>query len=191
MSESKETATQEPTPYSLSAEDFAQPPDSIEQFRLGDKVTRDNFASFLIQSFAVSRGRPPIQKVFFILAEKMDGFDHMATLKSLQKSGGWHALSEVEQKVFRDAFDKVQKHKKGRPESQTEEDIFKEIEKLAQNPETINEVERFFDLERIDSMAEFNACAARYFARVEEIRRRHLEKDGFHIEQPPSGNQHI
>ena len=42
--------------HHLSLGAFVAPPKEILEFKVGDKITRENFTSLLIQSFSISRG---------------------------------------------------------------------------------------------------------------------------------------
>ena len=60
----------------LTIKDFLQPiePNDLEDYHPFDFVTRFNFTSYLIRSFAESRGKLSIQSIFCQLTENHSGF---------------------------------------------------------------------------------------------------------------------
>lgn len=63
---------------------------SIAEYKIGDSVTRENFTPFLISSFALSRGLPEIQRVFFLWQEKIVDFSFSVIFENLINQGGVH-----------------------------------------------------------------------------------------------------
>ncbi len=105
--------------YCFSVEDFSHESSSeiLEDYAVGDKITRENFTNFLIKSFAVSRGVPLVQYGFFEWVEKTTGFSTRDTLKRLAFSppgekipNPWDFLTNEEQKKFLQAFLSVNIH---------------------------------------------------------------------------------
>lgn len=99
--------------YALSAEDFKKAPQTPKPYVPGEKVTRENFADFLIRSFAVSHGTLPAQYAFFLWTEAHTGLNIDATFDAFYAAGGFKALSSQEQELFVRAFEKVPKHQRG------------------------------------------------------------------------------
>ncbi len=106
-------------PYSFEVKDFSPEcaTKALENYTVGDKITRENFTNFLIRSFAVSRGVPLVQYGFFEWVEKATGFSTRDTLKRLAfsppgeiRSNPWDFLSNEEQKKFLQAFLSVNIH---------------------------------------------------------------------------------
>jgi len=119
---------QPPKPYSISAEEFRTPPKKLVEYIPGERVTRENFNSFLIQSFAVSMGQQEVQIHFMEWVRLKTGFNYPATLASFYKAGDWDVLSENERKEFRNKFSKVPTHKEKIMESKWEDKIREEIQ---------------------------------------------------------------
>ncbi len=91
--------------------DFKQDFGIVKDYKYGDKVSRENFISFLILSYELSRGQPEIQKVFFVWHEKLVQFKHWENLETFVRNGGYYALKTKEQEHFYDAFRRIEKHK--------------------------------------------------------------------------------
>src|SRR3989344_3047467 len=107
----------QPQRYSLSLDDFKKSPEHITEYKLGDRVTRENFVDLLILSFAISRGRPNIQATFFTWLDKKYGFDYKLTLRCFVQQKrffffkeGWEHFSREEKAKFKDAFESVKGH---------------------------------------------------------------------------------
>ena len=94
--------------YSLL--DFSSEPKQLEKYKIGEKITRENFNDFLMQSFAISRGQSIVQMAYFEWLQKTTGFDYAASLKKFVKSGGFKILTSQEQQNFMDAFMPIKKH---------------------------------------------------------------------------------
>jgi len=97
--------------YSISLEEFqATPPSNPKQFNLTDKVTRETFISFYIDSFSKSRGSPDAQYTFMNWFMENYGFDYGTTFDNFLSAGHWNCLSKQEQEMFLSRFHNVQKH---------------------------------------------------------------------------------
>ena len=103
-------------PYSISLEEFEVPPKELQPYKPLDKITRDNFTNFLIESFRVSMGRPEVQFYFFKWLKLKTGFDYSIMLSNLTMAGGWNALSEIEKEEFKRRFREIKKHLENFPE---------------------------------------------------------------------------
>lgn len=100
--------------YSLGRTDFLESNElpNVQDFKLGDRITRDNFCSLLIKSFALSRGKQNVQSAFFALLKRKYNFDYKKTFNAFIERGGWHIFSEEEKALFSRAFDAVKAHSK-------------------------------------------------------------------------------
>ncbi|MEK9158080.1 MAG: hypothetical protein AAB638_02775 [Patescibacteria group bacterium] len=125
--------TQELPPYSISVEEFSQPPQELKTYKVGDKITRENFNSFLMQSFAISRGQVIVQIMFMAWIKTHTGFDYESTVDNLLKSGGWDAFSELEKSEFLSKFRSVKKHTDKYLDFEHEDEVKNEIEGLENN----------------------------------------------------------
>ncbi len=96
--------------YSLSVGDLQKKPAEIVDYKLGDKVNRENLISLLTLSFRVSMGRPMIQSTFFRWIRMKYGFEYKTALRSLFAAGGWQNLADVEKEYFLQAFKAVPAH---------------------------------------------------------------------------------
>lgn len=113
--------------YVISAEEFKVPPTTLEENVNFGRVTRNNFTSTLINTFARSRGIQSAQLIMLNWMYLHDGWDYRKTLRNLTSIGGFGSLSEEEKGVFVDTYVKVGKHTKeiSDPDSSLESNIFK------------------------------------------------------------------
>ena len=109
MSEVKELPT---ASYSITVEDFAGPkPESpVTKFSIEDKITRDNFTAFLIDSFSKSRGVFLAQMAYMSWLRKNSGFDYVSTLDNFRDQGGTDGLSKAERALIQRAYGVVKGH---------------------------------------------------------------------------------
>ena len=147
---------------SLPEVDFTKPPKTIEEYKLGDKVTRENFVGFLIQSFSISRGSPKMQLIFFMWLQEKYGLDYVTLLSDFNKNGSWDCLSEEERSIFYTEFSKVKKHRRQAADIESE---LSGISKLitANTYEAKVTQAKFFDFYTIDSLADFSRSVDSYF----------------------------
>src|SRR3989344_1639284 len=90
----------EPKLHAISVDEFKVVPQELEHYTPLDKVTRNNFISFLIKSFEVSRGDPQALSVFLVWLKLKSNFDYVATLENFFQAGHWMTLSNEEKKEF-------------------------------------------------------------------------------------------
>ena len=64
--------------YALTEEDFSSQPTTISPYKIGGKINRENFSSLLIFSFAISRGKFPVQREFFKYLEHKEGLSSLS-----------------------------------------------------------------------------------------------------------------
>jgi hypothetical protein len=110
------------TSYSISLEEFRKgAPNTnvgvdgkpeVKKYVFGDLVTRDNYVSMLINSFAVSRGRPRMQYAYLDWLKTNTGFNFYKTITNYERAGGWNCLTNIEQATIKNAFAKVGEHSK-------------------------------------------------------------------------------
>jgi uncharacterized Zn finger protein len=144
---------------------FDQPNHSILDYSLGDQVTRENFVSFLVLSFAVSRGHPEIQKMFFMWIEKATKFPFVIILEDFVSNGAASTFSREEWDMFKDAFSKVKKHSDSFDPSEFDDELQDELRALherLENKMIMETVLGFFDFDTIKSITEFNEASAKY-----------------------------
>jgi hypothetical protein len=144
---------------------FNQKPDCALDYVFGAQINRENFTSFLILSFAVSRGHPEIQRVFFIWLEKIHSFEYSNVLKEFVSHGAFDAFSAQEQKIFTDAFMSVKRHSESFDQSEFEDEMREELIALYKRPVNVNVMEvalKFFDLVDITSIGDFTKSASDY-----------------------------
>src|SRR5262245_36251570 len=67
--------------------DFEKAPKELTEFKLGDALTRENFTSFLILTFGVSRGDVGIQKLFIEWLTQKYGFDYTKVMDTFVAKG--------------------------------------------------------------------------------------------------------
>ncbi len=167
MEQPKNSSEQEKK--SLSIIDFGRPPEVLQEFRVGDPLTRENFVSFIIQSFAISRGRPEAQWLFFEwLMDKNDQYAGLSeTLKAFVVKGGWEILSSAEKEQFLSAFRMVKKHEKWL-DFEHEDEIKQELEALNQEVRPTytapirSTLHLTSDLTEIESLADLKAKIGEY-----------------------------
>lgn len=144
---------------------FNQKPDCALDYVFGTPINRENFTSFLVLSFAVSRGHPEIQRVFFIWLEKTYSFEYSNVLEEFVSCGAFDAFSPQEQRIFTDAFMSVKKHSESFDKSEFEDEIREELIALHERPVNENVMEvalSFFDLMAITSINDFAKSASDY-----------------------------
>ena len=100
----------EPKPYSISEEFRSTPPEQPERYVFPQKVTRANFASFLINDFRFSMGIPEIQEARNRWLEIHQGFDYRGTFNAFSETGGLFCLSKTERETIRKAYLGIRKH---------------------------------------------------------------------------------
>jgi hypothetical protein len=104
---------QENTPnpdYTLSLEDFLNPPTNIEKYHDGDTITRGNFVSYINTSFAISMGFPDAQRYYFQWLDDHEGFDTATAVRNFLSAGGVETLTAEEKISIVDSFNNVKKH---------------------------------------------------------------------------------
>ena len=115
--------------YSIPIEQFRQPPQSVgsevqrTKYNFGERVTRENFISMFMQSFAASRGETAAQWAHL----EWLGFDFEDTLQNFSEAGAWDCLSSNEQQEFTDAFNQIGRHYKPMTEGSLERMLKSEI----------------------------------------------------------------
>lgn len=86
--------------YSISKEDFEIPPkELVTQYKLPDRVTRENFTAFLIYMFAHSRGLEEGDRAISDWLELNNGFDYLTTYNNFLDVGAGRALGSDEKKT--------------------------------------------------------------------------------------------
>lgn len=95
----------------LTRKDFKNYPSELLNYTFPGDVTRSNFNSWFIQSFAISRGLQEAQALWMKYCSFKTGFNVSKTLLAFEGAGGIQgALSPVEVGVFTKAFEKVKMH---------------------------------------------------------------------------------
>ncbi len=103
---------QKPPKYSLTKKDFKNHPLQIEPYEFPQRVTRDNFVNWLMQSFTHSRGDVDSQVLWMKYIGLKTGFDSYTSLLAFEGVGGLTgAISHEEGVQFKDAFTRVKAHK--------------------------------------------------------------------------------
>ncbi|MDB4984591.1 MAG: hypothetical protein JWM20_770 [Patescibacteria group bacterium] len=150
---------------------FNRTPIQVTKFQTDEIVTRENFTSFLILSFAVSMGSPEVQKVFFLWSEQRAQFSYSLSIENFVNSGGIDILFPEEVSAIKDAFLAVKKHSEEFREFEMDDEISIEIEALHRRPmpeEVLKRTLDFFNLEQVTSFQEFMVLARNYYARKKE-----------------------
>lgn len=101
--------------YTLSLEDFLpeKAPQQPKPYHPGDKITRENFVSLLIYSFAISRGQLAKQVAFFNWVQMNSGFEAYPIWGELVRNNKDMSedireyFSPAERDMFMNAFGKV------------------------------------------------------------------------------------
>lgn len=90
--------------------DFNKPPTTIEDYKFGGSITRDNFAHFMIDNFARSRGKFTPQAYSWVWLDRHVGTRVSEMMKDFLARGGFEKLTEDEQRDIIDNFKNVKKH---------------------------------------------------------------------------------
>ncbi len=158
--------------YALSEEDFSRFPEVIEEYKFRDKVTRENFINFIIQSFAISRGNLGSQINFCRYLLYKEGFDYRRTFQAFcKKYDSFDQLSPEEQNLFFSSYGKVKKH-----QEMGEEGIKRELKRFALTAESdsyaynkpLASKSNFFDFAAIEKQADFSQAVAINNANTQE-----------------------
>lgn len=151
---------------------FSQKPEKLTEYAIRQPVTRENFLSFFMTSFMVSKGVPEIQRMFFLLAEKTVGFELAPTMESLATNGGFDgAFTREEQFIFKSAFDRISEHKKKLHASIIGEEMRDEIVRWHEDPSYQKIRESLlpqFNFEAIKTIAQFTEAAAPFIKEWKE-----------------------
>lgn len=94
----------------LTVEDFNVKVTEPKDYKGTEPVTRENFNSFLIKSFAFSRGQYPDQITYFRWISDKNGFNYQPTIRNFIDAGGWNVFSDQEKENFTKAFEGVGRH---------------------------------------------------------------------------------
>lgn len=97
-------------PRVLTVDDFRKTPEQLSRWNYPEPITRESFTSFLVLSFAVSRGLRNAQLLYFRYIQLRTGCDVFGTIDSFVKAGGWICLTGKERLYFFDAFKKRTRH---------------------------------------------------------------------------------
>jgi|GEM_PF-4281326 len=89
--------------------DFNAPPTLFEQNFSGENITRENITAFIVESFAISRGKVPIQRILFRWASKRFGVDLFTTFSS-NRNNIWDLMTEEEKECFLKKYLSIGKH---------------------------------------------------------------------------------
>ncbi len=99
--------------YVLSPEDFKKPPEEIKPYAFPEKVNRENFTNWFIQSFSISRGNIDDQALWMKYIDHRTGFDSRKSLLAFEDAGGlYNALTPEERSTFINMFSRVKRHEK-------------------------------------------------------------------------------
>ncbi len=142
--------------------DFTKPPARVEDFKIGDKVTRENFLSFLITGFRISRGSFVVQRAFYKWIGVKNGVDYLADIKYFCENGAWHLLTPEEHDKFTKAHMSNPGHETKNP---SPEFLDKNLRNLYNDMFQMwaidgEEVEKTIDFKKIETITEFNLAAA-------------------------------
>lgn len=97
--------------YFLLPEDFSNFPEEIKPYTFPEKINRQNFTNWFIQSFSVARGNIDSQALWMRYIDNKTGFDSRESLLAFEDAGGLdNALTREERKAFLDAFSRVRRH---------------------------------------------------------------------------------
>lgn len=158
-------------PYAISQTKFEIEPVSLQPYKPGDKITRENFCNFLIFSFGLSRGKMEVQTLFMKWLKLHTGFEYSATLNNFIRVGGWHRLSEKEKNEFKERA-RIPGHTEG-----FEDDIINnEIGKLASHAMEVDTSITGEDKEGIENMKTFTEFSTFASQEVERLRKEKNEK---------------
>lgn len=123
-----------PKYYGLSSEDFSpeRAPSNPLTYHEGDLVTRENFCSMLILSFAKSRGDSAAQTAFFKNLHSTAHFDCRGTLMAFQIKG-WDSFSDAEKDLFVNAYLRVKKHLTQEEREKINQRMAAELDRVSEN----------------------------------------------------------
>jgi hypothetical protein len=110
-------------------------------------LTRETFTRWMIDGFAISRGRPEKQAAYYIWTGVKGNFDPFSTIDHFLQGGGYGCLSGEERQTVDTAFNRVEGHFEAGEATVTPLDINEQLQYYANK-------ENFFDRER-DSLATF------------------------------------
>lgn len=152
--------THNPLSYELEVGEFQRVPQEFQKYTFGDRVTRENFNSFIIESFRISRGDADVHCAYFELIKKLNGFDFRKTFENFKQAGGWDVLSKEEQVEFMKMFDRI----KGHAENDIVlDDIKDQLASLSKVGGIRNEdIGRFVDISKINTLPEFVEASREY-----------------------------
>ncbi len=100
----------EHSPVSQNGIDFSKPPLSIQEYRLGNPISRENFTHFLIDSFAKSRGNPDLQTYYWMWLQKNTGQNVNGIVHNFIDFQGNSTLADGEQDTIKSFFDRIRQH---------------------------------------------------------------------------------
>ena len=146
--------------------DFKKPPTRIDDFKVGDTLTRENFITFLIMSFAVSRGQAHVHVAFLDWMKQKSGFDYLGVIKSFCEAGAWGNLSYTERQMFLNAHKSTKQHETKDPTPEylsaavgaLYKDLIEGWKKFG------GELMEQVHFEKIHTLAEFNVVISKYLA---------------------------
>ncbi len=92
--------------------DFDKPPQTIEEYRFGEPVTRDNFTYLLIDSFAKSRGSLDAQAYYMRWLQIHSGTNIPTVIRDFIDKKGLHCLTEAEGVAITSAYESIRGHKR-------------------------------------------------------------------------------
>lgn len=98
--------------YQLTEKDFrgTKPKKFATSYSLGEKVTRDNFTAFIIDSFSKSRGRPAAQIAIFQWTQAHTGFNWLKSIDNFFVADGTECLSQNEKQLITNSYFQVKRH---------------------------------------------------------------------------------
>jgi hypothetical protein len=103
--------TEHKDPYFVPREAFEDSSSIVPlTYRFGERITRGNFASFLVDSFTKSRGVVNAQWAYLEYLRLNEGFQYAPTFKHYKEAGGSKCLSSEETQLILGAFKRIGRH---------------------------------------------------------------------------------
>lgn len=104
---------QQPILTSISVDEFKNTEvKSPSRYLTGAPIKRDNFASWIIKGFAVSRGDPGVQYGYTRWSAYQGNSDFETTIENFKLAGSEKCLSNEENEIITKAYDAVRIHQK-------------------------------------------------------------------------------
>lgn len=79
-------------------------------YKNGQQINRDNFISWYVFSFAISRGDPDVQYGYIRWSSAQTGLDFHSTFQNFLRAGAKNCLSPAELTYIQDAYNRISIH---------------------------------------------------------------------------------